>query len=159
MDRFAAQGQGDRFRESTQNDRLAVNQFTVIENRHNRRADVVVFVNGLPLAVVELKNPADESADIWAAYKQLQTYKEEIPSLFLYNETLVITDGTNARIGTLTASKEWFLPWKAVDGSSLAQDTDLAMEIMVNGVLKKTRFLDLIKYFVLFEDHGGGVII
>ena len=147
------------FENPTQNDWLAVNQFTVIENRHNRRADVVVFVNGLPLAVVELKNPADESADIWAAYKQLQTYKEEIPSLFLYNETLVITDGTNARIGTLTANKEWFLPWKTVDGSSLAQDTDLAMEIMVNGIFEKTRFLDLIKYFVLFEDHGGGVII
>ena len=96
------------------NDFLAVNQFTVIEGGHNRRPDIVLFVNGLPLAVIELKNPADEEATIWSAYRQLQTYKEEIPSLFTYNELLVVSDGTQARAGTITSNQEWFLPWKTI---------------------------------------------
>jgi type I restriction enzyme R subunit len=92
------------------NDWLAVNQFTVVESRHARRPDVVLFVNGLPLAVIELKNPADEQVTIWTAYQQLQTYKQEIPSLFVYNEALVISDGLEARIGTLTADRETTWP-------------------------------------------------
>jgi len=92
------------------NDWLAVNQFTVSENKHTRRPDVVVFVNGLPLGVIELKNPADENATIWTAFQQLQTYKQEIPVLFGLNEVLVVSDGVEARLGTLTAEREWMKP-------------------------------------------------
>ena len=93
------------------NDWLAVNQFTVSENRHNRRPDIVLFVNGLPLGVIELKNPADEDATIWTAWQQFQTYKAELPTLFAFNELLMVSDGTQARVGTLTAGREWFKPW------------------------------------------------
>jgi type I site-specific restriction-modification system R (restriction) subunit len=102
------------------NDWLAVNQFTVIEGQHKRRPDVVVFVNGLPLAVIELKNPADEDATIWTAFNQLQTYKQQIPSLFAYNELMVASDGLQARIGSLTANQEWFKPWRTVEGDAEA---------------------------------------
>jgi type I restriction enzyme, R subunit len=101
--------------EPENNEFLAVNQFTVVEEQRERRPDVVLFVNGLPLAVIELKNAADENADIWKAFNQLQTYKQQIPSLFAYNEALVISDGLQARIGTLTAGREWFLPWRTID--------------------------------------------
>ncbi len=100
------------------NDWLAVNQFTVIEGQHNRRPDIVVFVNGLPLGLIELKNAADEDATIWSAYEQLQTYKEEIPSLLHYNEVLVVSDGLQARIGSLTANQEWFKVWRTIDGEA-----------------------------------------
>ena len=107
---------GDRvrlidFADPDNNDWLVVNQFTVVEAGHNRRADTVVFINGFPLGVLELQNPGAENATIWDAYTQLQTYKQQIPSLFLYNETLVISDGLQARVGSLTGSKEWFKPW------------------------------------------------
>ena len=102
------------------NDWLAINQFTVVESRRERRPDVVLFVNGLPLAVIELKNPADENATIWSAFNQLQTYKHDIPSLFTYNEALVISDGVEARIGTLTADREPFMPWRTIEGEDLA---------------------------------------
>jgi type I restriction enzyme R subunit len=108
------------FDDPDNNDWLAVNQFTVVENRHTRRPDVVLFVNGLPLAVIELKNPADEQATIWSAYQQLQTYKREIPSLFVYNEVLVISDGLEARIGTLTADRDRFMPWRTITGEAIA---------------------------------------
>ena len=112
---------GDRvrlidFENPENNDFLAVNQFTVVEGQHHRRPDIVIFVNGLPLAVIELKNPADEDATIWTAFNQLQTYKQQIPSLFTFNEALVISDGLEARLGTLTADKERFSPWKSIDG-------------------------------------------
>ena len=94
------------------NDWLAVNQFTVVENKHERRPDVVLFVNGLPLGVIELKNPADEDATIWTAWQQLQTYKAELPTLFSMNAALLVSDGVEARIGTLTAGREWFKPWR-----------------------------------------------
>ena len=108
---------GDRvrlvdFASAYSNDWLAVNQFTVIEGSHNRRPDIVVFINGLPLAVMELKNAADEDATIWSAYAQVQTYKAEIPSLLHYNATLVLSDGLQARIGSLTANQEWFKVWR-----------------------------------------------
>ena len=96
------------------NDWLAVNQFTVTENRNTRRPDVVLFVNGLPLGVFELKNPADEDATIWTAWQQLQTYKAELPTLFSMNEALMVSDGTGARIGTLTSGREWFKPWRTI---------------------------------------------
>ena len=96
------------------NDWLAVNQFTVTENRNTRRPDVVLFVNGLPLGVFELKNPADEDATIWTAWQQLQTYKAELPTLFSMNEALMVSDGTGARIGTLTSGREWLKPWRTI---------------------------------------------
>ena len=108
------------FGEPESNDWLAVNQFTVVENKHERRPDIVLFVNGLPLAVIELKNPADENATIHTAFQQLQTYKAEIPSLFAFNAALIVSDGLEARIGTLTAGQEWFKPWRTIAGETLA---------------------------------------
>ncbi|GAB4343324.1 MAG: type I restriction endonuclease subunit R [Candidatus Abyssubacteria bacterium] len=141
------------------NEFLAVNQFTVEENHRGRRPDIVLFVNGLPLAVIELKNPADENATIWSAFNQLQTYKDQIPSLFAYNEALVISDGANARIGTLTANREWFMPWRTIEGQELADASLPQLQVALQGVFEKRRFLDLIRYFIVFEDVGGGVLI
>ena len=134
------------------NDWLAVNQFTVIEGQHNRRPDIVVFVNGLPLGLVELKNAADEDADIWAAYRQLQTYKAEITSLLHYNAALVISDGTYARMGSITANQEWFKVWRTIDGGGDAPKTALELEVLVRGVFERQRFLDLLHHFILFEE-------
>ncbi len=140
------------------NDWLAVNQFTVVENKHNRRPDVVIFVNGLPLGVVELKNAADQDATIWDAYQQLQTYQAEIQSLFAYNETLLISDGVQARLGSLGAGREWFKPWRTITGETLAENYRPELQVMIQGVFDKRRFLDLIRYFVVFEDFGGGSV-
>src|SRR3990170_2545155 len=146
------------FDDSDNNDWLAVNQFTVVENKHNRRPDVVIFVNGLPLGVMELKNPADEDATVWNAFQQLQTYQAEIPSLLAYNEALVISDGVQARIGSLAAGWEWFKPWRTVTGETLA-DTHLPeLQVIIQGVFDKRRFLDLVRYFVVFEDSGDGAV-
>jgi type I restriction enzyme R subunit len=139
------------------NDWLVVNQFTVIEGQQNRRPDLVVFVNGLPLAVIELKNPADENATIKAAYKQFQTYKMDIPSLFTYNEMLVISDGTKARVGTLTSGLEWFLPWRTSDGVTVEQRNTPELEILLNGIFGKNCFLDLVRHFILFEVDGSKI--
>jgi type I restriction enzyme, R subunit len=144
------------FDDPDNNDWLAVNQFTVVENRHTRRPDVVLFVNGLPLAVIELKNPADEQATIWSAYQQLQTYKREIPSLFLYNEALVISDGLEARIGTLTADRDRFMPWRTITGEAIAPPELPQLEVLVRGVFEPKRFLQLVRDFIVFEDEGGG---
>jgi len=146
------------FDDPDNNDWLAVNQFTVVENKHNRRPDIVLFVNGLPLAIIELKNAADENATIWTAWNQIQTYKREIPSLFDYNEALVISDGVEARIGTLTAGREWFKPWRTITGDSLAPATMPELHVLLEGVFEKRRFLDLIRYFIVFEDVGGGTL-
>ena len=148
---------GDRarlvdFADPKANDWRAVNQFTVIEAGHNRRPDIVVFVNGLPLAVIELKNAADEDATIWNAYAQLQTYKSEIPSLLHYNELLIVSDGLQARIGSLTANEEWFKVWRTIDGAGDAPKTMLELEVMVRGVFDKRRLLDLLQHFVVFEE-------
>ena len=137
--------------------RLAVNQFTVIEGQHNRRPDIVVFVNGLPLAVIELKNAADENATIWEAFKQLQTYKQEIPALFPYNELLIVSDGLNARIGSLTANKEWFKVWRTIEGEDLAPPSILELEVLIRGVFEKERLLTLLRHFVAFEEGSQGV--
>ncbi|MDI9444577.1 MAG: type I restriction endonuclease subunit R [Planctomycetota bacterium] len=133
-------------------DWLALNQFTVIEGQHNRRAVVVVFLIGLPLGALELKNPADEEATIQAAYKQLQTYKEQIPSLFAYNEVLVASDGLEVRIGSLTAGQEWFKPWRTIEGENEAPHASLELEVLIRGVFEKGRFLKLLQHFVAFED-------
>lgn len=141
------------------NEFLAVNQFTVVEDRHERRPDVVLFVNGLPVAVMELKNAAAENATIWSAFNQLQTYKQQISSLFAFNEALVISDGVEARIGTLTADREWFMPWRAIEGEELADDRLPQLQVVIEGVFEKRRFLDLIRHFIVFEDVGGGELI
>ncbi len=138
------------------NDWLAVNQFTVSENQHTRRADVVVFVNGLPLAVIELKNAADEDATIWTAFQQLETYQAQIPSLFAYNAALVVSDGLQARIGALGAGREWFKPWRTITGREDAGSELVELQVVLEGVFDKRRFLDLIRYFLVFEDLGGG---
>jgi type I restriction enzyme R subunit len=140
------------------NDWLAVNQFTVIEGQHNRRPDIVIFVNGLPLAVIELKNAADEDADIWAAFRQIQTYKEQIPSLFTYNAVAVISDGLEARIGTISANEERFMPWRTIEGETVAPASVTQLEVLLRGVFEKRRFLDLLRYFIVFEDEGAGII-
>ena len=146
-----------------QNDWLVVNQFTVIENHAGRqnshhRPDVVVFVNGLPLAVIELKNAADENADIDKAFNQLQTYKRNIPSLFTTNEILLISDGREARLGSLTADRDRFMPWRTIDGADLAPKGMPELEVMIRGVFEPSRFLDLIRYFVVFEVDGEALV-
>src|SRR5690606_23100673 len=136
------------------NDWLAVNQFSVIENKHSRRPDVVLFVNGLPLAVLELKNAADEDATIWSAFQQLQTYQTEIPSLFHTNAVLVVSDGVAARVGTLGAGREWFKPWRTIHGEALAPGSMPEMQVVIEGLFAQQRFLDLIRDFIVFEDDG-----
>ncbi|MCH7575924.1 MAG: type I restriction endonuclease subunit R [Candidatus Marinimicrobia bacterium] len=139
------------------NDWLVANQFTVIENGANRRPDMVVFVNGLPLAVLELKNPADETATLDRAWNQLQTYKRDIPSLFTANQLLVISDGVFAKAGTLTGSREWFIPWRTVDGVEVAPKGMLELKVLIDGIFQHHRFLDIIRHFIVFEDDGQDI--
>jgi len=145
------------------NDWLAVNQFTVAEGQHTRRPDVVLFLNGLPLAVIELKNPADENATIWSAFHQLQTYQAQIPALFATNAALIVSDGVQARIGSLGAGKEWFKPWRTIGGREDASAKLSELQVVLEGVFEKRRFLDLLRYFIVFEDSaadgGGGKLI
>ena len=145
------------FDDPANNDWLAVNQFTVVENKHERRPDVVLFVNGVPLGVIELKNPADEDATIWSAWRQLQTYKAELPSLFTMNAGLVISDGVEARIGTLTAGREWFKPWRTISGETLADPHLPQLQVMLEGVFEPRRFLTLVRDFIVFEDDSGAL--
>jgi type I restriction enzyme R subunit len=139
------------------NDWLAVNQYTVIENKANRRPDVVIFVNGLPLGVIELKNPGDENATLDGAFNQLQTYKSQIPSLFRTNAALLISDGIAARIGSLTADRERFMPWRTVTGEDIVSKGTPELETVLKGVFDRRRFLDLIKDFIVFGDTGSDV--
>ncbi|MCS6244745.1 MAG: DEAD/DEAH box helicase family protein [Opitutus sp.] len=191
--RSEAEGEGQRrwdivrlveFDDAQANDWLAVNQFTVIEGQHNRRPDIVVFVNGLPLGLIELKNAVDEDATIWSAYAQLQTYKAEIASLLHYNAALVVSDGVQARMGSVTANQEWFKVWREPDSShppspqpspnwrggrtgklpSLAgrragdegtkPKLSLELEVLVRGVFERQRFLDLLQHFIVFEEDA-----
>ena len=121
-------------------------------------ARIVIFINGLPLAVTELKNQL-MPMQTFGKLSQLQTYKQQIPSLFYYNEALVISDGVQARIGSLTADKERFMPWRTIDGSELADNTLTQIQVLLQGVFEKSRFLDLIRHFTVFEDVGGGVLV
>ena len=139
------------------NDWLAVNQFTVREDKDPRRPDVVLFVNGLPLGVVEFKNPMDETATVYSAFRQLQTYKAEIPTLLSMNMMLVVSDGLQARIGTLTAGWEWFKTWRAIDDEPRNPKPEL--EVMLDGVCERERFLSLVRDFIVFEDDGSGRIL
>ena len=146
------------FENPENNDWVAVNQFTVVEGQNTRRPDVLIFVNGLPVALMELKNPADENATIWTAFNQIQTYKAQIPSLFTYNELLIISDGLEARVGSLTADTERFMPWRTIEGEELAPPALPQLQVVIQGLLDKRRLLDFIRYFVVFEDEGGGVL-
>ncbi len=143
------------FDDPTNNDWLAISQFTVVESKNERRPDIVLFVNGLPLGVIELKNPADEDATIWTAWQQLQTYKAELPTLFSFNELLIVSDGTEARLGTLTAGREWFKPWRTISGQKLAAPERLQLEVLLRGVCDRARLLAVLRDFIVFEDDGG----
>ena len=147
------------FEHPERNNWLAVNQFTVTENQNKRRADIVLFVNGLPLAVIELKNPADEEATIWTAWNQLQTYKDELPALFAMNAAMIVSDGLEARVGTLTAGKEWFKPWRTVSGETLADANLTELQVLLEGVFARSRFLALLRDFIVFEDDGSGALV
>jgi type I restriction enzyme R subunit len=138
------------FKNIANNEFLAVNQFTIREERHERRPDIVLFVNGLPLVLVELKNAADENATLSGAYKQLGTYMQEIPSIFRYNEILVISDGTYAKAGALTTKEERFLPWKTIGGKKQPTTTP-QIEVLLRGMLKPDVLLDLVRHFVVYE--------
>ena len=151
-----AQAQVLDFERPENNDWVAVNQFTVMEGQRTRRPDVVLFINGLPIAVLELKNPADESATIWTAFNQLQTYKHEIPSLFVYNALLVVSDGMEARVGSLSADAERFMPWRTVEGEELAPASTPQLQVVIRGLFEKRRLLDFLRFFIVFEDDGSG---
>ncbi|HIF9478093.1 TPA: type I restriction endonuclease subunit R [Photobacterium damselae] len=146
------------FNEPDNNEFLVVNQFTITGKKGNRRPDIVVFINGLPISVIELKNPADEHADIWDAFNQLQTYKDEISDLFVFNEALIVSDGWTARVGSLTANKERFLPWKTVSTEEDRPLLEFQLETMVRGFFKQDLLLDYIRYFVLFETDNDKII-
>ncbi|NOX40058.1 MAG: type I restriction endonuclease subunit R [Alphaproteobacteria bacterium] len=146
------------FDDPATNDWLVVDQMTVIEHGHNRRPDVLVFVNGLPLAVIELKTPGTEAANLTSAYNQLQTYKKQIPSLFRTNGVLVTSDGMLARVGSMTANEERFMPWRTTDGREVARKGSPEMETLIEGVFEKGRFLQLIHDFTVFGDSGAGII-
>jgi len=141
------------FKNPQNNEFLAVNQFTVLENNNNRRPDIILFINGLPLVVIELKNPADENATIWTAFNQLETYKAQIPSLFPYNAISVISDGIEARAGTITSNKERFMPWKTIEGKETAPSAMPQLEVLFQGMFNKKILLDLIRHFIVFEQE------
>ncbi|MEJ7810678.1 MAG: type I restriction endonuclease subunit R [Gemmatimonadaceae bacterium] len=140
------------------NDWLAVNQFTVAEGQHVRRPDIVLFVNGLPLAVIELKNAASAEATIWTAFGQLQTYQAQIPALFATNVALLASDGVQTRIGTLGAGREWFKPWRTITGREDAPAGMPELQVVLEGVFEHRRFLDLVRYFIAFEEQSGGAL-
>jgi type I restriction enzyme R subunit len=139
----------------SENEWLAINQFSIKGEKYTRRPDIILYINGLPLVLIELKNPADESADIWKAYNQVQTYKEQIPDIFQYNEMLIISDGSDALIGSLSANAERFMSWRTIDGVTLdplGQFREL--ETLTRGVLNPVYLLDYLRFFILFEDDG-----
>jgi len=139
------------FEDPWNNEFTVVNQFTIIENGHNRRPDVLLFVNGLPLVIIELKNAADENATIESAYRQIETYKQQIPSLFTYNELIIISDGLEARAGSLSAGFSRFTAWKSEDGEHIASPLMSQLEVLINGMLEKDTLLDIIRSFTVFE--------
>ncbi|MCB0337548.1 MAG: type I restriction endonuclease subunit R, partial [Bdellovibrionales bacterium] len=136
----------------------AVNQFTITGTKYPRRPDIVCFINGLPIAVLELKSPSDEKADVWDAFNQIETYKNEITDLFIFNEALIISDGYTARVGSLTANKERFMPWLVVKDEDDRPQVQWQLETMVRGFFDKELLLNYIRYFVLFEEEEGKII-
>ena len=139
------------FENPENNDFLIVNQFTVIENNVNKRPDVVLFVNGIPLVVIELKNPADEHATVKSAFRQIQTYKQTIPKLFTYNGFIVISDGLEAKAGTLSSDFSHFMAWKSIDGRTEASNLVSQLETLLKGMLNKQTILDIIRHFIVFD--------
>jgi type I restriction enzyme R subunit len=138
------------------NEGLAVNQFSITGPHHTRRPDIILFVNGLPLVLIELKNPADANADVWKAFQQIQTYKEQIADAFQYNEVLVISDGTDALLDSLSADSERFMAWRTIDGVTLDPLGPFnELQTLVRGVLAPAYLPDYLRFFVLFEDDGG----
>ena len=131
------------FDDAAANDWLAVNQFSVVENKHSRRPDVVLFLNGLPLGVLELKNAATENATIWSAFQQLQTYQAELPTLFGLNALLAVSDGVEARVGSLGAGREWFKPWRTVAGDTVASAHRPELQVLIEGLCTLRRFCRL----------------
>lgn len=142
------------FEKPLNNDFAAVSQFTIIENKREKRPDVIVFVNGLPLVVIELKSASNQEVTISDAYNQLQTYKKIIPSLFTYNSFLVTSDGVNARAGTLTSDEERFMAWRTIEGDQVAPSSVPQLEVLIMGMFQRERFLDIIKQFILFQSDG-----
>ncbi len=147
------------FDEPANNDWLAVNQFSVTENRNTRRPDIALFLNGLPVGIIELKNPADEDATIWTAWQQLQTYQAELPTLFSMNGMLIVSDGLEARIGALAAGREWFKPWRTITGETLADAGLTELQVLLEGACYPERFLALIRDFTVFDDDGSGQLV
>ena len=139
------------------NDWLAVNQFTVVELRKQRRPDVVLFVNGLPLGLIELKNPVDSNATIWSAWRQLQTYKSELPALFAMNAALLVSDGLQARVGTLTAGREWFKAWRSLPGQSSDDRMKPGLQVLLEGLCEPACWLSILRDFTVFEDDAGSL--
>lgn len=146
------------FDDHTNNDWLVVDEYTVKENNHVRRADIVVFINGIPMIVFELKNPSDQNTTTYKAYKQFLTYKHEIPSLFVSNEILIVTDGLEARAGTVTSDWNRFMPWQTIEGTEIATKDSAQLEILIPGLLNKKCLLDYILNFTLYEDDGVNIL-
>ncbi|MFA4886413.1 MAG: type I restriction endonuclease, partial [Desulfotomaculaceae bacterium] len=140
------------------NEFMIANQFTIVEHGVEKRPDVVAFINGIPLVVIELKSASDENVDITDAYNQLQTYKMTIPSLFTYNSFMVTSDGINARAGTLTSDEDRFMAWRTIDGETTAPLSIPQLEVLIKGMFERDRFLDIIKHFVLFQSDGKDTI-
>jgi type I restriction enzyme R subunit len=146
------------FKNPDNNDWVAVNQFTVREGQHIRRPDIILYLNGLPIAGIELKNATDEKATIWTAYDQFQTYKHQIPSLYVHNALLCISDGMEARVGSLTSPPERFLPWRTIEGEKPAPATIPQLRVVIEGLFDKRRLLDFIRYFIVFEEEKSGTV-
>ena len=145
--------------ECVENNRfVVVNQFTIAGTKQPRRPDIICFINGLPLAVLELKSPSDENAGIWGAFNQLQTYKDEISDLFTFNEAMIVSDGYEARIGSLTAGKERFMPWRTIKSEDDKPQLDWQLETVVRGFFDRELFLDYLRFFVLFETDGETIV-
>ena len=135
-----------------------MNQFTVREGQHIRRPDIILYLNGLPIAGIELKNATDEKATIWTAYDQFQTYKQQIPSLYVHNALLCISDGMEARVGSLTSPPERFLPWRTIEGEKPEPKTVPQLRVLIEGLFDKRRLLDFIRYFIVFEEEKSGTV-
>ncbi|HEX4022386.1 MAG TPA: type I restriction endonuclease subunit R [Acidobacteriaceae bacterium] len=146
------------FNNPDNNDWVAVNQFTVREGQHVRRPDILLYLNGLPIAGIELKNATDEKATIWTAYDQFQTYKHQIPSLYVHNALLCISDGMEARVGSLTSPPERFLPWRTIEGEKPAPATIPQLRVVIEGLFDKQRLLDFLHYFIVFEEEKSGTV-
>lgn len=140
------------------NDFLAVNQFTVVNGDYTKRPDIVLFINGLPIVVIELKNSTIETVGVEDGYRQLETYKMRIPQLFTFNEVLVTSDGINTKAGSLTANYDRFMTWRSKDGETESSSSLASLDVLIHGMLNPETLLDLIRYFVLFQDDGKGHI-